>query len=75
MNATIVFESKIYEYKGNYYKVLGVGKMKHPGTREWHIAVKYRKVIIKDDKVYGPDKKSPEYFREYYDFIKKFNAN
>ena len=53
--------SKYFRYKEKKYTLLGVGKMKHPETREWVDAVMYMSSRTGDC-----------YSREKQDFEEKF---
>lgn len=64
MNELLEYED--YEYKGNKYRVSGLVKMKHPGTRQWVVAVQYQALEW--------NMGGPTYVREYQEFIKKFTG-
>ena len=73
-----LLESKFYKYKDNYYKPLGIVKMKCPINGKWKVAVRYKKATESTSSDYGGMKvveNSPEYVREYDDFISKFECS
>lgn len=57
---------RYFRYKGNKYQLVGVGKMKHPETREWVDAVMYKSSSLKNEE------RDKLYTREIEDFRSKF---
>lgn len=70
---TNLLESINYEYRGLFYVTTGLLKMKCRIHETWHVAVKYKRANYIDGEFFVI-KNSPEYVREYGEFIEKFKG-